>query len=134
MVHADNEFRSVMSNLEEEWEVDFNFSNPKEHVPDIERENRTLQERFRVLLYRLPFAKIPRVMIRYAPLRMTKNRSLFPRAGGISKYFSPYVILRQKVIDYNKEWKFSFGDYVQAIHDMDPKNNNLPRSIDAIYL
>ena len=47
-IHADNEFRSVMSNLEEEWEVDFNFSNPKEHVPDIERGNGTLQEIFRV--------------------------------------------------------------------------------------
>ena len=37
-------------------------------------------------------------------------------------------------MDFRKEFEFSFGDYVQAQIDLDPKNNNLPRSIDAIYL
>lgn len=44
------------------------------------------------------------------------------------------MILRQRQIDYNKEFKFSFGEYVQAFTDMDPKNSPLPHSIDAIYL
>ena len=63
-IHADNEFRTTMSGLGEKWQVDFNFCNPKEHVPDNERENRTLEERFRVLLHRLPLKMIPRMMIR----------------------------------------------------------------------
>ena len=67
-IHADNEFRTVMSKLEEKWDVDFNFCNPKEHVLDIERENRTLKEQFCVLLHRSLFKAIPHTMIRYAPL------------------------------------------------------------------
>ena len=103
-----------------------NFSLPGEHVGDIERENWTLQERFRVNLHRLPYLIIPRVMIRYLALRVTKNRSLFPRKRGISKYYSPYVILKSRVIDFKKEFEFSFGDYVQANHIHQIKNNNLP--------
>ena len=133
-IHADNEFKPALEVLLEEWEVNVNFSLPGEHVGDIEREDRTLQERFRVNLHRLPYLIIPRVMIRYLALRVTKNRSLFPRKTGISKYYSPYVILKGRVIDFKKEFEFSFGDYVQANHIHQIKNNNLPRSFDAIYL
>ena len=73
-------------------------------------------------------------MIQYLALRVTKNRSYFPKKGGISKIFSPYTILKRKQVDFNKEFIYSFGDYVQATDDRNPKNNNLPRSIDAIYL
>ena len=37
-------------------------------------------------------------------------------------------------MDFNKEYEFSFGDYVQAYDEHVPKNNNVPQSIDAIYL
>lgn len=73
-------------------------------------------------------------MVRYLPLCITKNRSLFPKKEGISKYFSPHVLLKKRQIDFRKEFEFSFGDYVQAQTNLDPKNNNLPRSIDTIYL
>ena len=133
-IHADNEFKPALEVLLEEWEVNVNFSLPGEHVGDIERENRTLQERFRVNLHCLPYLIIPQVMIQYLALRVTKNRSLFPRKTGISKYYSPYVILKGRVIDFKKEFEFSYGDYVQANHIHTIKNNNVPRSFDAIYL
>ena len=47
MIHADNEFRSIEEEMEEDWELEFNFAAPDEHVPDIEREDRVLKERFR---------------------------------------------------------------------------------------
>ena len=73
-------------------------------------------------------------MIRYLGLKITRNRSLFPRSTGISKYFAPYTILRKKQIDFNKEFDISYGEYVQAYDDHAPTNDNTPRSIDAIYL
>ena len=73
-------------------------------------------------------------MIRYGALKVTKMRSYFPKKTGISKYFSPYAILRQRQIDSNKEFVHSFGYCVQAVEDSPPKNNNLPRSRDCIYL
>ena len=59
---------------------------------------------------------------------------MFPKKEEISKYFSPHVLLGKYQIDYRKEFEFSYGDYVQAFVDLDPKNSPLPRSIDAIYL
>ena len=133
-IHADNEFKSTLETLTKDWTVAFNFAHPGEHVPDIERENRTLQDRFRVNLYRLPFMMLPRTMIRYLALRITRNRGLFPQKSGISKHYSPYSIMKGKTIDFKKEFVFSFGDYVQANHRHEIKNNNIPRSVDAIYL
>ena len=98
--------------VSDEWDVDVNFANPGEHVPEIKRGNRTLEEQFRVQYYRLPFDALPIVMVRYLPLRITKNRSLFPKKGGISRYFSPHVLFNCHQIDFKKEFEFSYGDYV----------------------
>ena len=59
-IHVDSEFRSVLNELLDKWDVEINFFNPGEHVPDIEWENRTQQERFRVNLYWLPYEIIQR--------------------------------------------------------------------------
>ena len=53
-IHADNEFKSVLRELDETWDVEFNFSSPQEHVPDIEHDNYILRERLRVGIYCLP--------------------------------------------------------------------------------
>ena len=73
-------------------------------------------------------------MVRYLPLRITRNRSLFPKKEGILKYFSPHVLLGKRQVDYKKEYEFGYGEYVQASVDLEPKTSQLPRSIDAIYL
>ena len=114
--------------------MDFNFSLPQEHVPDIEHENRVLQERFCVGLYRLPFKILPKSMIQYLALRVKRNRSYFPKKTGITKVFSPHTILKQNQVDFDKEFNQSFGDHVQANGDKSPKKNNLPRPINSIYL
>ena len=80
-IHTDNKFQSVSQELDETWDVEFNFSLPQEHVPDIEHENRVLQERFCVGLYRLPYKILPKLMIRYLALRITRNRSYLPKKG-----------------------------------------------------
>ena len=58
MIHADNKFHSLFNMLADDWDISFNYCLPGEHVPDIERLNRLLQERFRVKLYRLPYKVI----------------------------------------------------------------------------
>ena len=92
-IHADNEFCSFMEELIDQWDVDINFSNPGEHVPDIKRDNKTQQERFRVNLYWPPFKIIPHSMIHYLNLQIAKNCSLFPKKNGISRYYLPHTIL-----------------------------------------
>lgn len=59
---------------------------------------------------------------------------MFPKKEGISRYFSPHVLLGKRQVDYKKEFEFSYDDYVQVYIDLDPKNSQLPQSIGAIYL
>ena len=109
-IHADNEFKSVFREFDETWDVYFNYSSPQEHVSDIENKNCVLQERFHVGLYRLPYSLLPKAMIPYLALRVTRNISYFPKKTGISKIYSPHTILKQRQVDFEKECIHSFGD------------------------
>ena len=115
IVHADNEFRSVKKSVEEDHdEVAFNFALPDEHVPDIERENRVLEERFCTEYHLLPFGVLPRQMIREGLAKIVFNRNLIIKDESCSAYFSAMQMLWKKQVDYNKEFEFSFGAYVIA--------------------
>ena len=102
--------------MEDEYDLEFNFPAPDKHVPDIERENRTLQERFRAEYHRLPFKVLPKQMIRALISRCTKNRNLFVQEGGCSNYYSPYMMLSRRNIDFEKHLKYSFGSYGIVSH------------------
>ena len=73
-------------------------------------------------------------MIRILALYITRHANYFPAATGISKHFSPLTIVSKKQVNYNKELVYSFGDYVQANEDSNPKNNNLQQPLYCIYL
>ena len=60
--------------------------------------------------------------------------NLFPVKGGVSQYFGPHVLLRRKPLDFEKHFSFCFGDYVEASDGRTPTNDNMPRTISAIYL
>lgn len=133
-IHADGEFKSTMEELETKLDVEINFASPGDHVPEAERNNRVIQERFRILMARLPFKVIPNVMIRAFLMDVTKSLNLFPAKGGISEYYSPDMILSRRNLDYNKYCTIERGAYVQASTDNNPTNTTMPRTIDAIYL
>ena len=64
-----------------------------------------------------------------------KKLNFFPSKNGVSKYYSPRMILHQRNLDYDRHCKYALGTYVQA-HD-EPKFSNTnatPRSLDCIYL
>ena len=44
------------------------------------------------------------------------------------------MILHQQNLDYSKNCKYTFGTYVQAHDEPEPKNNLSPRTLDCIYL
>ena len=47
LIHTDNEFRGLEEIVDEKFEIEFNFSAPNEHVPDIKRANKMLVEHYR---------------------------------------------------------------------------------------
>jgi hypothetical protein len=57
-----------------------NFTNALDHVPEAERNNRTIKERVQAAYHRLPYKALPRQMIRYLVTMQAKvNLTYSPR-------------------------------------------------------
>jgi len=65
----------------------------------------------------------------------TKKLNYVPARHGISRYYSPRMIIHKTGLNYKKHCEFTTGSYVQANHDdKNKKNTNAPRTLDGIYL
>jgi hypothetical protein len=124
----------MMEKVEDDLDVDMNFTNAQDYVPEAERNNRTIKETIRAAYHRLPYKAIPRIMINYFAMIQANKLNLFPVKGGVSKYYSPRMILNQTKLDYTKHCVVPFGAYVQANHKSLKASSNVTRTLDAIYL
>ena len=132
---ADNEFKPLFKDLEDELGIELNCPSAQEHVPEAECNNHTIKERYCSHKQRLPFGGIPKVMIRYLVMESARKLNFFPSKGSVSQYFSPRAILHQVPLDYTKQFRYEFGQYVQAHDDnVVPKNTPKQCTIDCIYL
>jgi hypothetical protein len=116
-LHCDGEFRGMMEQVEDDLDVKINFTNAQDHVPEAERNNGTIKERIRAAYHRLPYKAIPRIMINYLAMIQANELNLFPVKGGVSKYYSPRMILNQTNLANTKNCVLPFGAYVQANHE-----------------
>lgn len=121
-----------MEKIQDDLDVQMNFANVAEHVPQAERNNRFLGERFRACYHNLLYKAIPRVMIKFMCLNQTANTNIFPNKNGISDYLSPHTIIIGTAVAYNKICQVVFGAYVQA--DNETMNTQAPRTFDTFYL
>jgi hypothetical protein len=53
-----------MDPLANNFGVEMNYANPQEHVPEAERNNRTIKERIRTTYHHIPFKCLLRLMIK----------------------------------------------------------------------
>ena len=134
LIHCDGEYKQLIEPVQDKLNATMNFANPGDHVPEAERNNRTIKERIRAAFHRLPYKAMPRVMIRYLSMECTSKLNIFPAKAGISPYYSPRILLNQRTLDYKKECQVPFGAYVQAHNQPTYTNSNAPRTLDAIYL
>jgi hypothetical protein len=135
-IHCDNEFRKVMDPLSARQDppIKMNYAAAQEHVPRAERNNRVIQERVRAAYHRFPFTHLPRILVKYLVMESTKKLNFFPNKNGVSKYFSPRMIMHQENLDYARHCKYQIGEYLQAHDEPNHTNTNAPRSLDCIYL
>ena len=63
-IKADQEFKPILNDIKDDLDITMNFASAQEHVPEAERNNRTIKERFRSQYQRLPFKAIPKIMIK----------------------------------------------------------------------
>ena len=133
-IECDGEFKSNMDEVRNDMGMETNYYNPDNHVPEAERNNRVINYRFRIAYYPLPYKNIPRIMICHLVMNVTQNLNIFPTKRGVLSHYSPHMIVSQSNWGYNKHWHAEFGAYVNSSQVNDPKNTDLPRTLDGIYL
>jgi hypothetical protein len=112
--------------------ITLNTVSAEEHVPEIERQIRTIKERARSVITMLPFERYPARMIIELVYYCVFWLNSFPAVGGISDVLSPRTIIMGTTIDYANHCKIEFGTYVQTHEPHD--NSMLPRTTGAIAL
>jgi hypothetical protein len=135
-IHCDNEFRPVMTDwaISKDPVVKISYANPQDHVPRAERNNRVLQERVRAMYHHMPYEHLPRILVKYLVMEAARKMNYFPARYGISKHYSPRMIVHKENIDYERHCRYAIGDYVLAPDEPIQLNTNAPRMIDCIYL
>jgi hypothetical protein len=114
--------------------IKVNYATANEHVPRAERNNRTIQERVRAAYHRLPYDDLRRTLVKYLVMESAKKLNYFPNKNGVSKYYSPRMILHQENTDYERHCEYHIGEYVLAHDEPKRTNTNAPRALDCIYL
>jgi hypothetical protein len=130
-VLGDNEFETLRDELALH-QIQLNTAAPDEHVPEIERFNRTIKEQCSAIYSTLPFKKIPLMMMVHVVYFSIFWIKSFPAKGGLSSHVSPRTIITGLTIDFNTHCRLEFGAYVQT-HEAHG-NNMSPRTIGAICL
>jgi hypothetical protein len=131
-IRADNEFRGMLEPIQDNLDVNIELANVGNHVPQAERNNRFLGERFRACYHNLPFKAIPWTMIKYMCLNQMHNTNGFPAKIGISNYVSPFTIMTGRATDYSKACQVVFGASVQGYNVT--RNDQTQRTLNGIYL
>ena len=135
-IYGDQEFAPVLQYFKDESTppIDYNLATANEHVPEAERNNRTLQERIRATFHSLPFQAIPITFIKYLASESAEKLNFFPPIGGVSSFYSPREILSRQRLDYYRHCTIPQFSYVQAHDEPSPKNTQQARTLDCIYL
>ena len=84
-----------MDKVRDDMGIGTNDENRDNHIPEADRNNRVIKERFRISYYRLPYKNIPRIMIRHLVMNVTLNLNLFPSKGGVLYHYSQTMIMSQ---------------------------------------
>ena len=133
-IHCDQEFRYILQDFANENNIQLICAPSQAHVPRAERNIRTIKERDRSLFHNLPYRGLPKTIMKYLVMQTTAALNNFPARYGLSRYYSPRMILQQKLLNFEMHCKHYTVEYVLAHDDKQIKNNMHPRAIDCIYL
>ena len=133
-IYCDQEFKTILQDFATKNNINIFCAPSQAHVPRAERNIRTIKERVRSLFHNLPYRGVPKTILKYLVVHTTETINYLPARYGISKYYSPRMIVLRKLIDFNSHCNHFTGQYVLAHDDKTIKNNLQQRAIDCIYL
>ena len=129
IILADNQFETMRGELAD-LHATLHINSRDEHVPEIERYNRTIKERVRGNYTMLPFQHLPPMIV----IEMVYNAvfwcNMFTLKGGVSTTQSPSELILNRKLNYNSHCKVEFGEYVQT-HE-EHNNDMSQRTLGAI--
>jgi hypothetical protein len=129
IILADNQFEPIRGDLADMGAI-LNCVSADEHVPEIERFNRTIKDRVRAIYNTLPFDYIPPIFTVEMVYASVFWRNMFVLPGGVSDTQSPAELILNRLVDYNKHCRLEFGQYVQTHEEHD--NTMTTRTVGAI--
>ena len=130
-IHMDMEFACIRELLAR-CHVQFLIVAEDEHVPEIERYQRTMKEQMCCAYHNTPFVRLPFVMIEEAAYAAVFWWNAIPVLDGISKTLSPRNLILGATLDFTTHCQLEFGQYVQTHEKSD--NTMRPRTTGAISL
>ena len=132
---ADLQFEGLSDILYQKYNITYNAPSAFEHVGEIERSIRTLKERIRATLSRLPYKeRIPKMIIQEAVANTVLMVNSFPPKSGLTTHMSPRTIMTGRKISYKSHCRLPFGDYAQVHENEQPRNSMAERTLGAICL
>ena len=122
-MHADSKFGPVKSLIKYlPGGPLVNMAAENEHVPDIERQTRVVNEWCRATHNQFPFQRIPNILTTHIVITTVKMLNFFLTKGGISEILSPNTIMSGKYIDFKKYLCIQLGKYYQVHEEKIPRN------------
>ena len=115
-----------------ELNITLNTGTRGKHIPEVERQIRTIKESVRCVYATLPFTKIPNCMLAELVYFCAFWLNSFPAHDRISDTLSPWPIVTGSHIDFNKHARLEFGAYIQTHEEHD--NTMATRTTGAIAL
>ena len=107
IILADNQFESMRGDIASLGAI-VNVVSCNEHVPEVERYNRTIKDRVRSQYNMLPFKVIPPIIIFELVYAQVFWRNMFALKGGVSTTQSPAEIILNRKLDFNTHCKVEF--------------------------
>ena len=129
IILADNQFESMRGDIAN-LGATLSITARDEHVPEVERFNRTIKDRVRGNYTMVPYKHIPPIFVIEMVYTAVFWRNMFTIKGGISNTQSPAEIVLGRKLDFNAHCKVEHGQYVQT-HE-EHSNDMEERTLGAI--
>jgi hypothetical protein len=126
-IHADGEFHSLRTSFPD---VHFTICSADDHVPKIERAIRTVKESMHTIIHGMPFARLPRVLVKELATAAVSCLNMLPHPDGVSSTLSPATIVTGAPKTDYCTLRLEFGSYVQVYDGT--SNDTKSRTLGAI--
>ena len=110
-IHYGYEFHKVMDSFAEKQApvIKMNYAGAQEHVSRAERNNEIIREQDHLNYHQLPYTHILRILVKYMVSEAPKKLNYFLGKYGVSKHYSPRMILHKKNLGVERHYKYVLG-------------------------